>query len=635
MGPDGAVNIVFRKELEAADDPDARRAELVEEYREQFANPFTAAERGYVDDVIAPSPHAARADHRARGERRQAGRPAAAQARQHPAVSGERIDVTPEPTPRRRRRSAARCEALGLVEPAAPDAGEPGVRYRTSAVTDPDVSCGTRRRKIAACSPRCSWPTGARSPCASAGRCARWGSPRSPSTRRLTASCRSSGTPTRRMRSGPGRRRELPPRRDDHPRSPSGAGAEAIHPGFGFLAENPDVRARVRGGGPDLHRAARRTRWRRWRPRPPPGRRWPRRACRSCPACTEPVDDARRGARRRRGDRLPGRDEGRGRRRGQGDQDRAPAPTSSRRAFESAQREGKAYFADDAVYLERYLDGPATSRCRCSPTPTATSSTSASATARSSAATRRSSRRRRRPRSRPSCASASARSPSTPRGRSATPNAGTVEGLLAADGSYYFLEMNTRLQVEHTVTEMVTGLDLVREQVWIAAAGRWAGRRPTCGSPATRSSAGSTPRTRPPGSCRRRAAITRYREPSGPGVRVDSGVVGGLDDLGSLRPDGRQARSCGTRIASWPGSGCCGRCREFEIEGAKTLIPLHRQILEHPDFIAGGLAARVRGAAAAARGRTTGVRPRDAGRARGGRARSSTLPSRSTASASR
>ena len=55
MGPDGAVNIVFRKELETADDPDARRAELVEEYRERFANPFTAAERGYVDDVIAPS----------------------------------------------------------------------------------------------------------------------------------------------------------------------------------------------------------------------------------------------------------------------------------------------------------------------------------------------------------------------------------------------------------------------------------------------------------------------------------------------------------------------------------------------------------------------------------------------------
>jgi propionyl-CoA carboxylase beta chain len=54
MGSDGAVNIVFRKELDSADDPAARRAELVEEYRERFANPFTAAERGYVDDVIAP-----------------------------------------------------------------------------------------------------------------------------------------------------------------------------------------------------------------------------------------------------------------------------------------------------------------------------------------------------------------------------------------------------------------------------------------------------------------------------------------------------------------------------------------------------------------------------------------------------
>ena len=54
MGPDGAVNIIFRKELEEADDPEARRAELIEEYRERFANPYTAAERGYVDEVIEP-----------------------------------------------------------------------------------------------------------------------------------------------------------------------------------------------------------------------------------------------------------------------------------------------------------------------------------------------------------------------------------------------------------------------------------------------------------------------------------------------------------------------------------------------------------------------------------------------------
>jgi propionyl-CoA carboxylase beta chain len=54
MGPDGAVNIVFRKELAAADDPEARRKELETEYRENFANPFKAAELGYIDEVIRP-----------------------------------------------------------------------------------------------------------------------------------------------------------------------------------------------------------------------------------------------------------------------------------------------------------------------------------------------------------------------------------------------------------------------------------------------------------------------------------------------------------------------------------------------------------------------------------------------------
>ena len=54
MGPDGAVNIVFRKELESVADPDARRAELIADYKERFANPYSAAERGYVDDVIQP-----------------------------------------------------------------------------------------------------------------------------------------------------------------------------------------------------------------------------------------------------------------------------------------------------------------------------------------------------------------------------------------------------------------------------------------------------------------------------------------------------------------------------------------------------------------------------------------------------
>lgn len=54
MGPEGAVNIIFRRELDEAEDPEARKTELVSEYREQFANPYTAARRGYVDDVIEP-----------------------------------------------------------------------------------------------------------------------------------------------------------------------------------------------------------------------------------------------------------------------------------------------------------------------------------------------------------------------------------------------------------------------------------------------------------------------------------------------------------------------------------------------------------------------------------------------------
>jgi propionyl-CoA carboxylase beta chain len=55
MGPEGAVNVVFRKQVAEAKDPEAKRQELVEEYREEFANPYVAAARGYVDDVIEPA----------------------------------------------------------------------------------------------------------------------------------------------------------------------------------------------------------------------------------------------------------------------------------------------------------------------------------------------------------------------------------------------------------------------------------------------------------------------------------------------------------------------------------------------------------------------------------------------------
>jgi acetyl-CoA/propionyl-CoA carboxylase carboxyl transferase subunit len=55
MGPRGAVNVLYSDELEEAEDPEQRRDQLIEEYREQFANPYTAADRGYVDDVLEPA----------------------------------------------------------------------------------------------------------------------------------------------------------------------------------------------------------------------------------------------------------------------------------------------------------------------------------------------------------------------------------------------------------------------------------------------------------------------------------------------------------------------------------------------------------------------------------------------------
>jgi acetyl-CoA/propionyl-CoA carboxylase biotin carboxyl carrier protein len=165
-------------------------------------------------------------------------------------------------------------------------------------------------------------------------------------------------------------------------------------------------------------------------------------------------------------------------------------------------------------------------------------------------------------------------------------SAGTIEGLLTRDGDYFFMEMNTRIQVEHTVTELVTGLDLVREQILVALGEPLSMRQEQvvlrghaieCRINAEDVSRGFLPAP---------AAVTAYREPSGPGVRVDSGVAAGHEVSGVYDPmiaklivhgvDREHARRRMLRALD-----------EFWIEGPKTLLGFHRALLSHECFVRG------------------------------------------------
>ena len=214
---------------------------------------------------------------------------------------------------------------------------------------------------------------------------------------------------------------------------------------------------------------------------------------------------------------------------------------------------------------------------------------------------------------------ASATSASRPRAAVDYVGAGTIEGLLQDGEEYFFLEMNTRVQVEHCVTEMTTGIDIVKEGI------RVGGRRGAvvsqedvvlrghaieCRINAEDASKNFAPA---PGK------IGPYREPSGPGVRVDSGVGRGRRSFAHVRPDGRQADRLGRRPRAGDKAHAAGAGR-IRDRGAEDPDPLpqgaawHRAVGARRDLQgpAGGPqvaeAARVRAGCLGAGGR--GGRPR-------------------------
>ncbi len=161
---------------------------------------------------------------------------------------------------------------------------------------------------------------------------------------------------------------------------------------------------------------------------------------------------------------------------------------------------------------------------------------------------------------------------------------GTVE-FLWEDGEFYFIEMNTRIQVEHPVTEMITGVDLVREQILIASGDplslrqedvRFEGHAIECRINA------ENPRTFAPSP----GQIREYHPPGGLGVRIDSAVYSGYrvppyyDSLiGKLIVHGRDRAECLRRLHR--------TLQEFVIDGIDTTIPLFRDLLANDDFQAG------------------------------------------------
>ena len=362
------------------------------------------------------------------------------------------------------------------------------------------------------------------------------------------------------------------------------SGAEAIHPGYGFLAENAGfARACAQAGLVWIG--------------PPPdamelmgSKVSARETMRAAgvpiiPGTTEPVGSPEEV--RRLGDELGWPIAIKASAGGGGKGLKVvSSPEEVERAFEAAQREWQAYFSDPAVYVERYLEDPRHVEVQV----LADEHDAVIHLGERDCTIQR--RHQKLVEETPSPAiDAELRAEIGRIAHEAAHavgyrSAGTIEGLLSRDGEYFFLEMNTRIQVEHTVTELVTGLDLVREQVLIAAGEplwlrqediRLNGHAIECRINAEDPCNGFLPA---PG------RITSYREPGGPGVRVDSGVREGSEVVGLYDPlvaklcvhgvDREHARRRMLRALA-----------EFEIGGVTTLVGFHRALLEHECFAAG------------------------------------------------
>jgi acetyl-CoA/propionyl-CoA carboxylase biotin carboxyl carrier protein len=360
------------------------------------------------------------------------------------------------------------------------------------------------------------------------------------------------------------------------------AGAEAIHPGYGFLAENASFARAVEDAGLV------------WIGPPPEAielmgskvaarERMASAGVPIIPGTIEPVETADEVV--RLGDeygwpvaiKASAGGGGKGLK-------VVPGPEEAERALAAARREGESYFSDPTVYVEKFIEDPrhveaqvladghgnviylgerdCTIQRRHQKIVEETPSPAVSPNLRERVGR---------------IAVDAARAV-------AYRSAGTIEGLLDGDGNYWFLEMNTRIQVEHTITELVTGVDLVREQVLIAAGEptsvrqdelRFSGHAIECRINAEDPANGFLPS---PG------VITTYREPAGPGVRVDSGVNEGSEVVALYDP-------LIAKVCVWDVDRERARLRmlraldELVVEGVTTLVGFHKALLRHPCFV--------------------------------------------------